>query len=128
MPARLKRRIALLLLAVLAFAQVNVAMASCATGGGMMAMSMSMAGASDKPCDGCETPLNTPQQQLSSVCATHCATGDQPAAVSAALGVQSIQQPVLVLPRLVPRSRPTGLDAPPSGAPPRRILLHSFLI
>jgi hypothetical protein len=124
MPAWLKRRFALLLLAVLAFAQVNAAIASCAMGGGMM----SMTGASDTPCEGCDTPLDNPQDRLTSVCATHCATVGEPAAVSAALSVPAIDQPVLLLPRVVPRPRPTGLDAPPSGAPPRRILLHSFLI
>jgi hypothetical protein len=126
MPTRLKRRIALFLLAVLAFAQVNVALASCAMDNGMTASAM--AGTADDPCKGCDTPLSQPNDQISSVCATHCATTDQPTAVPAAITLPAIQRSILVLPRLVFDTRPTGLDGPPSGAPPRRILLHSFLI
>ena len=126
MPTRLKRRIALLLLAVLAFAQVNVALAGCAMDSGMMASAM--AGAADDPCKGCDTPPANSRDQIFSVCATHCATADQPAAVPAAVTLPTIQRTVLVLPRLVFDARPTGLDGPPSGALPRRILLHSFLI
>jgi hypothetical protein len=126
MPTRLKRRIALLLLAVLAFAQVNVALASCAMDSGMMASAM--AGTADDPCKGCDTPLSQPNDQISSVCATHCATAVQPTAVPAAVTLPTIQRTVRVLQHLVFDARPTGLDGPPSGAPPRRILLHSFLI
>lgn len=126
MPLRRKRRIALLLLAVLAFAQVNVALASCPMDSGMMAAPM--AGQADHPCGDCDTPVSNSHDQLSSVCATHCATSDQPASVSAPIVLPAIRQPVLVLPRPVLEARATGLDGPPSGAPPRRILLHSFLI
>ena len=126
MPNRLKRRIALFLLAVLAFAQVNVALAACAMDSGMMASAM--AGTADDPCKGCDTPLSKPADQISSVCATHCATTDQPTAVPATVPPPAIQRIVRVLPRLVFDARPTGLDGPPSGSPPRRILLHSFLI
>jgi len=126
MPARIKRRIASLLLAVLAFAQVSVALASCAMDSGMMASAM--ADMADHPCNGCETPLTDSRDQIASVCATHCATNDQPSAVPAAVALPAIQRTVRVLPRPVFDARPTGLDGPPSGAPPRRILLHSFLI
>jgi thiamine pyrophosphate-dependent acetolactate synthase large subunit-like protein len=125
MSARLKRRIALLLLAMLGFTQLNVALASCAMDGSAMA---AMAGTGDDPCKGCDTPLANSHDQISSVCATHCATADQPAGVSAVLTVPAIQRAALVLPHLVFASRSTGLDGPPAGAPPRRILLHSFLI
>jgi hypothetical protein len=126
MPNRLKRRIAFLLLAVLAFAQANMALASCAMDSSTMASAM--AGTSDKPCDGCDTPLTDSRAQISSVCATHCASAVQPTAVPAPLALPTIQSVVLVLPRQVFDARPTGLDGPPSGAPPHRILLHSFLI
>lgn len=126
MPTRLKRRIALLLLAVLAFAQVNVALAGCAMDSGTT--TSAMAGTADDPCKGCDTPPTNSHVQVSSVCATHCATADQPTAVPAAVMLPTIQRTVLVLPRFVFDARPTGLDGPPSGAPPRRILLHSFLI
>jgi hypothetical protein len=126
MPIRLKRRIALLLVALAAFTQVNAAMASCAMGGGMTAPAMT--GMAGEPCDGCDTPLNNPRDQMASVCATHCATGAQLGAVTAAISVPTIQRTAFVLPRPVLRARATGLDAPPPGAPPRRVLLHSFLI
>ena len=126
MPSRLKRRIALFLIAMLALTQVNAALASCAMDGGTSAMAM--AGTNDNPCDGCDTPLNNPHDRISSVCATHCATGDQPAAVPAGLSLPTIHRPAYVLPRWFLDARPTGLDGPPSGAPPHRILLHSFLI
>jgi hypothetical protein len=126
MSVRLKRRIALLLLAMLAFAQANMAWASCAMDAGMMASVM--AGAGDDPCKGCDTPPGDSRDQISSVCAAHCATGDQPAAVPAALMLSRTDVAVLTLPHRIFEARPTGLDGPPCGAPPRRILLHSFLI
>src|SRR6266446_1632387 len=116
MPARLKRRIALLLLAVLAFAQVNVALASCAMDSGMIASVT--AGTADDPCKGCDTPPGNSSDQISSVCATHCASADQPAAVPAAVTLPAIQRSVLVLPRLVLDARPTGLVGSMTGAPP----------
>ena len=116
----------MLLLAALAFAQINVALASCAMGSGMTMPAM--AGTADMPCDGCDTPPADSREQIASVCATHCATGAQPASVPAAVSAPKIRQAVLVLPRLVFDARLTGLDGPPSGAPPHRILLHSFLI
>ena len=126
MPSRLKRRIALFLVALLALTQVNAAFAHCAMGGGMTVMAM--VGTNDNPCDGCDTPLDNPRDQISSICATHCATGGQPATVAAAFSLPTVQRSVFVLPRLIVEASRTGLDGQPSGAPPRRILLHSFLI
>ena len=126
MAARIKRRIAILVLAVLAFAQLNVALANCAMNGSMMMQAT--AGTPDKPCEDCDTPLGSPRDQIPSLCATHCATDAQPAAVPAAMALSQTEVLILVLPRRIFEARPTGLDGPPSGAPPRRILLHSFLI
>src|SRR5258706_7354060 len=126
MLVRLKRRIALLLLAVLALAQVNTALASCAMD--RAAMTMAMTAPSDTTCEGCDSPLST-SDQVASACASHCVTSEQPAAFAQAIAVLSPSvSPVLLLPRRAFEVRSTGLDGPPSGAPPRRILLHSFLI
>ena len=120
MPHRLKRRIALLLFAVLAFAQLNGAFAAPCP----MSAAMSM----DMPCDDCETPLQSAHNDMPSVCATTCATSEQPGAVAAAFVLPPPAQPVLLLRPAPLDQRATGLAGPPSGAPPHRILLHSFLI
>lgn len=121
MRARVRRRIALLLFAVLAFAQLNGAFAAPCP----MSAAMSM----DLPCDDCDTPLQSAHNDMPSVCATACATSEQPGAVTPALVLPPLAQPVLLLLKPAPLDqRATGLAGPPSGAPPHRILLHSFLI
>ena len=120
MQARVRRRIALLLFAVLAFAQLNAVLAAPCP----MTMAMSM----DMPCEDCDTPLQSAHNDMPSVCATSCATGEQPGAVAALAVLPAIQQAVLVLKRPPNYERASGLEAPPSGAPPHRILQHSFLI
>jgi hypothetical protein len=124
MPAWLKRRVAFVLLTLLALVQANAALASCPMANAAMPAAM----AGEAPCEGCDTmPLDT-HDQIPSVCAAYCASSDQPAAVAATIVLPSPQRQALVLPRFVPDARPTGLEAAPSGAPPHRILLHSFLI
>src|SRR5438132_12084910 len=71
MRSRMTRRVAFLALAVLALAQVNAAFASCPMGGGA---AMSQMGASDTPCEGCDTMPPDAHDQIPSVCATQCAT------------------------------------------------------
>src|SRR4051794_2092203 len=126
MPLRFKRRIALFLIALFALGPVSAALASCPMGmsGEMMSM---MAMDADHPCEGCDTSLNDSRDLAPSVCATHCATQDQPAAFSAAAPLPAVAQPVLLL-RVSFEAGPAGFGNPPSGAPPRRILLHSFQI
>ena len=121
MQARLKRRIALLLFAVLGFAQLNGALAAPCP----MSAAMSM----DMPCDDCDTPLQNAHNDMPSVCATSCATSEQPGAAASELVLPPlVLQPVLGLRPAPVGRRATGLAGPPSGAPPHRILLHSFLI
>ena len=126
MAVRLKRRIALLTLALLAFAQASVAFSSCSMDRGTMAPAM--AADNDEFAADCETPITTTPSSAN-LCALHCTWDLQVAGVAVALLRSPAGLPILTvaLPRAAPAPR-TGLLAPPSGAPPHRILSHSFLI
>jgi hypothetical protein len=119
MQTRLKRRIALLLFAVLAFAQLGAAFAATCPMNGM---------AMDMPCDDCDTPLQNAHNDMPTLCATACALGEQPGAVAALADPPPIQRAVLVLKHMPSHERASRLEAPPSVSPPHRILVHSFLI
>jgi hypothetical protein len=110
----LRRRIALLMIGLLAFAQGSVAFAACSMERGTTAPAMAMA--PDEPC-------------APNLCAAHC-TSDLQLAGAAALIVRGPGDlPILRVARPEISPAPyTGLHAPPPGAPPHRILLHSFLI
>lgn len=118
MPVRLRRRVALALLALLAFAQVNVALAGCFMDRTSMAT-----------CEGCDPQVPDALDQVSNACVVHCTsdlqlTGPAQTALPAAIDV-----PLFLVARLEPRPPArSALDGPPVGPPPRRILLHSFLI
>ena len=126
MAVRLKRRIALLTLALLAFAQASVAFSSCSMDRGTMGPAM--ATDNDEFAADCETPITTTPSSAN-LCALHCTWDLQVAGVAVALLQSPAGLPILTvaLPRAAPAPR-TGLLAPPSGAPPHRILSHSFLI
>jgi len=126
MAVRLKRRIALLTLALLAFAQASVAFSSCSMDRGTMGSAM--AADNDEFAADCETPITTTPSSAN-LCALHCTWDLQVAGVAVALLRSPAGLPILTvaLPRAAPAPR-TGLLAPPSGAPPHRILSHSFLI
>ena len=126
MAVRLKRRIALLTLALLAFAQASVAFSSCSMDRGTMGPAM--AADNDEFAADCETPITTTPSSAN-LCALHCTWDLQVAGVAVALLQSPAGLPILTvaLPRAAPAPR-TGLLAPPSGAPPHRILSHSFLI
>ena len=126
MAVRLKRRIALLTLALLAFAQASVAFSSCSMDRGTMGSAM--AADNDEFAADCETPITTTPSSAN-LCALHCTWDLQIGGVGVALLRSPADVPILTvaLPHAVPAPR-TGLRAPPSGAPPHRILLHSFLI
>jgi hypothetical protein len=115
-----KRRVALLLIGLLVFAQGAVALAACSMERGMTAH---IAMAADEHCADCPSPA----AQNGNLCVAHCTSDLQLAGLTMSLVPGPAQLPVLVVshPTAFP---PTGLDAPPPGAPPRRILLHSFLI
>jgi hypothetical protein len=84
-----------------------------------------MAMAPDEPCADCGTAI----PKYSNLCVAHCTADLQLAGVAALIARAPADLPVLRVarPELAPAPH-TGLHAPPSGAPPRRILLHSFLI
>jgi hypothetical protein len=111
------------MIGLLAFAQGSVAFAACSMERSMDASAMPMA--SDEPCADCGAA--TPK--YSNLCVAHCTADLQLAAVAASIARAPADLPVLRVarPELGPAPH-TGLHAPPSGAPPRRILLHSFLI
>jgi hypothetical protein len=111
MRRRLRRRIAILLLGVLAFMQLGTAFASCLmdrSGAPMEAM---------EPCDGCGMSLAAARSdlQVSAFASLPIGVPALPPASNSATSE-----------RRVPAA--LGLVGPPPGAPPCRILLHSFLI
>jgi hypothetical protein len=62
-------------------------------------------------------------------CFAHCTADLQAVGEPVVLARSAADRPILLLPRTEVRISPhTGLDGAPPGAPPRRVLLHSFLI
>lgn len=125
--ARTRLWTAILVLAALAFAQASVALAGCSMDRGMLAVAMAMP--ADDECGACEMPKKQLALESMNVCVAHC-TAD----------LQQVSEPVAIVPGsafltvlFVTRppsdpSSPKGLTAAPPGAPPHRVLLHSFLI
>ena len=127
MAIRLKRRVALLTLALLAFAQASVAFSSCSMDRGTM--SPVIAADNDESGADCETPMTGTSPQNANLCALHCTWDLQVAGVAVALLRSPADLPILTVAlQHAARAPRTGLYAPPLGAPPHRILLHSFLI
>ena len=80
-------------------------------------------------CGSCEAQGNEGTPQNANRCVAHCTADLQLSGGILVLVRSPAYVPVLVLPpgdRVAFRA--TGLDQAPPGAPPRRILLHSFLI
>ena len=111
-------------LAALAFAQASAVLAACSMDRGMLANAMAMSAGQE--CDACDQAVMASVNQ----CVAHC-TAD----------LQQVSQPVAIVPTPAavpvlwvvaqppgPPSPPKGLTARPPGAPPHRVLLHSFLI
>src|SRR5205809_5232716 len=104
MCARLRRRIAFVVFTLLAFAQVNVALAGC-----FMANSADMA----VPCDSCDAPPVTPDQ-ISNVCVVHCTSDSQLTAPPTPVVLDVIDIPIFVVPRFASPPPPRlALDGPP---------------
>jgi hypothetical protein len=122
-----KRRVAILVLVLLAFAQGSVAFHVCAMDRADMSSAMAMAG--EKAGEACEAPMTGKPAQNANLCVLHCTADLQTTGAAVALVDSPLHSPVLAVVRAREVSTPlTGLLAPPSGAPPHRILLHSFLI
>ena len=120
--ARFVRRLALTLVALYAFGLGTVALAACGLNRGALAHMAAEQG--DAECE-CQDSM-APAPSMSAGCVAHCTAdlqnaGPQPPALAA-----WADSPVLALEPQVRRVRLSG-ERPPPG-PPRRILLHSFLI
>jgi hypothetical protein len=119
------RRISILLVAMLAFAQASVALAACSMDRGSLAPMLEM----PEGCGDCETEFKLHAPQYANRCIAHCTSDLQLSGAFAALAAHPARAPVLVLPRASPPGVPKALaQASPPAAAPVRILLHSFLI
>ena len=119
MNRRLIRRLALALIAFLAFAQAGIALAECFMDRGEMA-------AMDMQGDCCSSgPEFEAVAELTRDCLAHCTADLQLSGGPVGLVQAPAQTPVLVLPRA---TVPYPAAPPPVVTLPSRILLHSFLI
>ena len=124
MNRRYTRRISIWLIAMLVFAQASLAVAACTMDRGSLAPMLEMGAG----CD-CETELKPDAPQYANRCVAHCTADLQLSGSMTALVRSPAYVPVLWLPPIERHASPrTGLDETPPGAPPSRILLHSFLI
>src|SRR3954469_9354933 len=131
MNRRLIRRLALALIAFLAFAQASAALAACAMDRGEMGPMMAPADQSGGAREGCRAPepVQSPEAQVANNCFAHCTADLQLTGFPVALVQGPAATPVLLLPQ--PERRSSGraaLEAPPPPTVTSRILLHSFLI
>jgi hypothetical protein len=131
MNRRLIRRLALALIAFLAFAQASVVLAACAMDRGEMGPMMVQTSGSAAAGDECCAPAPVPsfEAQVSNHCFAHCTADLQLTGFPVVLVQAPAATPVLLLPQQE-RSFPgrAVLEAPPPPTITSRILLHSFLI
>lgn len=123
---RIRRQVALLMLAVLGFAQASVALAACAMDRGELAQASAPSHgmpAGHECCDEEDSPA-----AAATLCFAHC-TSDLQAFGWAGFAVPAAERVVLVVlpPAVALAPRAAVAEAPPPRVPPR-ILLHSFLI
>jgi hypothetical protein len=122
MNRRLIRRVAVMLIALLAFANGSLALAACGMDRGSMAQAMAMSEMPD--CDSASGNVQAP----GAVCAAHCTSDLQLPGLQLPLVREAAAAPVLVVELREHRFDGALHTAPPHPAPPPRILLHSFLI
>ncbi len=123
MTVRLIRRIAVVLIAFYAFGQAGVALAACGMDRGAMAQAMAMPG--DQTCDEC---AKAGADTVALNCVAHCTADLQLKAVSPDAVPSPAVAELLTAPAVAHFRSPPILDYLPPGAPPRRILLHSFQV
>jgi hypothetical protein len=124
MNVRAIRRLALALIALLAFAQVSVALAACSMDRGTLAQAVAMP--ADSPCTDCG-PIVTDYDPLhANRCVAHCTADLQLAGLPIANVRAACDAPVLLVPRAEPPPD-IRFTAEPLQLP-RRVLLHSYLI
>jgi hypothetical protein len=125
MNRRLRLRTSILLIALLLFAQASVAAAACQMDRGALGPMLEMVDG----CGGCDTEFKPYSPQYANRCVAHCTADLQLSGVAVALARSPADAPLLTV---FPADRSylgsAGLAEAPPGAPPRRILLHSFLI
>lgn len=126
MKPRFRRWIALLLLAATAFAQASVSLAACPMDRGALVQTIAAAAAPH-----CEMGTHVKQDvpRYANRCVAHCTADLQLAGLPTAIVRSPADTPVLVVAaEYQQRFSDTGLEVPPPGTPPPRILLHSFLL
>lgn len=116
------------MLAALAFAQANVAVAACAMDRGMLAAAMAMPAGEE--CGACEMPKQQSAMESMNVCVAHCTADLQQVSEPVVMMVPGFAFVTVLFVAQQPAAPPSskGLTAAPPGAPPHRVLLHSFLI
>jgi len=128
MNSLLKRWIARLLLAAVAFAHASLAFSACQLERSALSQAMGSADAAAVHRE-CETTMVMDWTKYPNRCFAHCTADLQTVGAAIALVRSPSGDPVLSLPRDEPRAvAHTGLAASPPGTPPARILFHSFLI
>lgn len=127
MTGRTRCCVARFLLLALAFSHAAVAWAACTMERGTMAPVLAPAVA--EPCIHDEMFLGPFGPLYANRCLAHCTSDLQIVGPALDAGVASTGAPVLAVPRIWRTPlRITGLDAPPPGTPPPRILQHAFLL
>lgn len=114
-----------MLMALLAFAQANVAFADCPMDRGSLAPMVQIG----EPCGGCDTEFKPYFPEHANRCVAHCTADLQNVGPDVALVRSPGPAPMFLVEAFSGASIASrGLIGPPPGAPPRRIVLHSFLI
>lgn len=122
---KLKRWIALLVLAAITFAQANLALAGCELERRALAHFAATAG----PESGCDMPEMQRESLGTARCLAHCTADLQIAGLGSAIVRGAGESPGLTV--AVPDhrlSRVPDRGAPPSAPVPIRILLHAFRV
>lgn len=127
MSRRYLRKLAMSVVALLLFAHASFVLSACQRERGSLAQ-MIAAPAAEEGCVHCGTVVANNDALYANRCFAHCTADLQVAGEPVVLAQSAADTPVLLLPPEVLQPPDTGLDGAPPGAPPRRILLHSFLI
>ena len=119
-----RRWAAILLLAMMAFAQASLAVAACAMDRAMLGSAMEMSG---PECEACDTPVSG-SMVTANQCVAHCTADLQQVGEPNVLPHRPAAAPMVWLRPAGPPPQVPGLVVSPPGKPPHRVLLHSFLI
>jgi hypothetical protein len=126
MKRALARRLAALVLAMIAFAQASLAFSACPLDRNSLPGAV---GSASVVAHDCETAVVTEWTKFPNRCFSHCTSDLQAVGAAVALVRSPADAPVLSLAPLAALPFPrTGFDGPKLGTPPPRILFQSFLI